>query len=120
MAADTKPGEAFKGFLVLVALVVVGVVAFNSCGGSSQSYKSITCKQWIKKANSDTSGALTMADDFMNTTGIDPKGGVSDAADFGDTISGVCGPMRLGDTTIYSHKSQIVEVFLSVHPKDAP
>lgn len=106
--------------VVLVGLGLVG--SLTACGSDTASYKTITCSQWLKKANASdalSNGSLDIATEYLTSAKIDPKG-ANDIADFGDTISGVCGPTRLGATKIIDLKAQIVDVFLSVHPGDAP
>lgn len=85
-------------------------------------YKTITCSGWLKLANASdalSNGALGIASSYMNASGVIPDHGASDAADFADTISAVCGPLRLGNTKILALQPRIVSAFLSLHPEDA-
>jgi hypothetical protein len=104
--------------LVLVGLIVAG--CGSSGGGPTKSYKTITCDQFSALANADdavTNGALTIASDYMDASPVDPKGGASDAADFGDQILAACATVT-GDTRIISLQRRVVAVFLAKHPGD--
>lgn len=101
--------------LPLFALLLTG------CSSGHPSYKTMTCPQWLKLADSNdtvTNGTLDVAGDYLNSTTIDPVHGASDIANFADTISGACRLRPFRNMKIIDLKPEHVAEFLSEYPED--